>query len=390
MLTDKQISHIPWTKAAADEAAPQVRRRSDGTYWVGDRRHYLRDDTKGMDSLLKDVYEDHAPNIRYLAFFSAVQQRALGIPRKHVQDWLFSQEGYQLFQPTCKVSSSRAILPHGPLKRLAIDAGTFGESHKSLWGGRTYSRFLVVTDLWTKYLWVIPMTADTAQNTIAAMKKVVAEVDPLKVATVQHDHGTPYEAKEFQSFCKDNGIRSLFTSVALPTSNGAELLQKARDDALKPEDKDHVQQRLSAVAKSIIYDSILQPGDKVRLSLAYWGNQKERDERDTSKLGKAHWQNYTKQVYTIDKKVGRDYTLKEKGGSKYDRAMLLKIVRAPAAVVEEREPTPPPPRPRRQPTPPPPPREKSQRAQTPRAGPQLPVLVMTITPRRSRHKMTRV
>jgi hypothetical protein len=28
------------------------------------------------------------------------------------------------------------------------------------WGGRTYTHFIVVVDLWAKYLWVVPLTAD--------------------------------------------------------------------------------------------------------------------------------------------------------------------------------------------------------------------------------------
>jgi hypothetical protein len=378
-LTKKQLEHTQWTQEKAEAAAPFVTRKADGTYWVGDRRLLLRNDTEGMDQVLKEVYEESAPNTGYLAFFSAVQQKALGIPRKYVKDWLFSQEGYQLYQPTRKVSSSRAILSKGPLKRLAIDAGTFGPDRKSRWNGRTYTHFLVVVDLWTKYIWVFPLTADTTENTLKALREVIEEVKPLQIKAIQHDSGLAYKSNAFQAFMKDQGMTDLTTSIALPTSNGAaeravrsvkrllwswhavrrvpwaglcaavakqlnttyrrvlgagktpaELLQKAREDALDPDEGEHIQQRLSNVARgrrnSLIYNSILKTGDKVRLSLAYWGTQHERNERDTSKLGKSHWQNYTKEVYTIEKKVGRDYNLQEKPGYKYDRAMLLKII----------------------------------------------------------------
>lgn len=132
-LTKKQLEHTLWTEDKAKAAAPFISRKPDGTYWVGDRRLLLRSDRNGMDQVLKEVYEMLAPNTGYLAFFSAVQQKALGIPRQYAKDWLFKNEGYQLYQPTRKVSSSRAILSKGPLKRLAIDAGTFGPDHKSLW-----------------------------------------------------------------------------------------------------------------------------------------------------------------------------------------------------------------------------------------------------------------
>lgn len=415
-LSQKQIELTQWTADKADAAAPFITRKPNGTYWVGDRRLLLRNDRQGMDQVLRKVYDSLAPNTGYLAFFSAVQQEALGIPRKYAKDWLFSQEGYQLYQPTRKVSSSRAILSKGPLKRLAIDAGTFGGNRKSLWAGRTYSHFLVVVDLWTKYLWVVPLTADNTENTLKALRDIIKEVKPLQIKAIQHDSGPAYTSDDFKAFMKDQGIVDLTTSIAMPTSNGAaersvrsvkrllwswhavrrlpwaqlcsavskqinttyrrvlgagktpaELLSKAKEDALGPEDKEQVQGRLAAVAKgrrnSLIYNSVLRPGDKVRLSLAYWGNPSEREERDTSKLGKAHWQNYSKQVFTIDRRVGKDYTLEEKPGYKYDRAMLLKIVKVPAAQAEEApEPeAPAAPSPPRQRQPPRPPSPRPQR-----------------------------
>lgn len=137
-LTKTQLERAQWTQAKADAAAPFVSRKPDGTYWVGDRRLLLRDDTEGMDRALEEVYEDSAPNIEYLAFLSAVQQKAVGIPRQYAKDWLFRQEGYQLYQPTRKVSSSRAILsnsPSTPARLVPIESqgGGVGPTPTSSW-----------------------------------------------------------------------------------------------------------------------------------------------------------------------------------------------------------------------------------------------------------------
>lgn len=171
---------------------------------------------------------------------------------------------------------------------------------------------------------------------------------------------------------KDRGITDLVTSIALPTSNGAaeravrsvkrllwswhavrrlpwaslcaavakqlnttnrrvlgagktpaELLQKAREDALDPRIK-----RLSTVAKgrgnSLIYNSILRPGDKVRLSLAYWGDQQQRNERDTSKLGKSHCRITPSRFTRLQKKLAGILPCERSQGTSMTEPCFLK------------------------------------------------------------------
>lgn len=208
---------------------------------------------------------------------------------------------------------------------------------------------------------------------------------PLRIKAIQHDSGTSYTSQAFPSFMKDRGITDLVTSIALPTSNGAaeravrsvkrllwswhavrrlpwaslcaavakqlnttnrrvlgagktpaELLQKAREDALDPEDQEAFNR---GQGPREFFDLQLNPEARRQgpVESCVLGGSAAAKREGHVEAGQKSLQNYTKQVYTIAKKVGRDFTLREKPGYKYDRAMLLKIIEQPRDPSPEQE-----------------------------------------------------
>uniref|UniRef100_A0A5S6QAX4 RNA-directed DNA polymerase n=1 Tax=Trichuris muris TaxID=70415 RepID=A0A5S6QAX4_TRIMR len=99
-------------------------------------------------------------------------------------------------------------IPRNPWSRLHVDfAGPFqGE------------QFLIVVDAYSKWLEVKRMTSATATNTIKVLRELFA-THGLPDSIVS-DNGSQFKSDEFQTFCKNNLIRSILISPYHPSSNG--------------------------------------------------------------------------------------------------------------------------------------------------------------------------
>ena len=91
-----------------------------------------------------------------------------------------------------------------------------GPLKKSSKGGPTH--LLVAIDKFTKWIEAVPITSLTALTTINFIMSIIFRFRvPHNIIT---DNGTNFTAEEFQTFCKDLGIKINYASGAHPQSNG--------------------------------------------------------------------------------------------------------------------------------------------------------------------------
>ena len=91
-----------------------------------------------------------------------------------------------------------------------------GPLKKSSKGGCTH--LLVAVDKFTKWIEAVPITSSTASTAVNFIQSIIFHFGvPHNIIT---DNGTNFTAEEFQTFCKDIGIKINYASVAHPQSNG--------------------------------------------------------------------------------------------------------------------------------------------------------------------------
>lgn len=78
--------------------------------------------------------------------------------------------------------------------------------------------FLVLIDIYSKWLEVFVMDNITSEITISKLKKVFARFGIPK--TIVTDNGPSLVSQEFEAFCKLNGIRHVTSPAYHPSSNG--------------------------------------------------------------------------------------------------------------------------------------------------------------------------
>ena len=98
--------------------------------------------------------------------------------------------------------------PTRPWSRLHID-----------YAGPTEGKmFLIVIDAHSKWIEVFPMTSATALTTVQHLRQLFSRFGiPDSIVS---DNGSQFVAKEFQEFCKSNGIQHIRVAPYHPSSNG--------------------------------------------------------------------------------------------------------------------------------------------------------------------------
>ena len=98
--------------------------------------------------------------------------------------------------------------PTRPWSRLHIDYA----------GPLEGKMFLIVIDAHSKWIEVFPMTSATALTTVQHLRQLFSRFGiPDSIVS---DNGSQFVAKEFQEFCKANGIQHIRVAPYHPSSNG--------------------------------------------------------------------------------------------------------------------------------------------------------------------------
>src|SRR4051812_12446066 len=119
----------------------------------------------------------------------------------------------------CQKFASRPHAPASELKTIPLfwpfatwGLDMVGPLKKSSNGGRTH--LLVAINKFTKWIEVVPITSSTASTAMNFIKSIIFRFGvPHNIIT---DNDTNFTVKEFQTFCKDIGIKINYASVAHP------------------------------------------------------------------------------------------------------------------------------------------------------------------------------
>ena len=82
--------------------------------------------------------------------------------------------------------------------------------------GKTYHYILTVQDVFSRYLWLRPLTRKTSHQVARKLSKLYSEVGPLRV--IQSDNGDEFKAVE--KLCQTLGIKIIRGSPYHPQSQG--------------------------------------------------------------------------------------------------------------------------------------------------------------------------
>ena len=284
------------------------------------------------------------------------QEGTFKLSRKKISDWLMSQDTYTLHKPARRNFKRNRVIVGGIDEQWQTDLADM-QSLKQYNDGYRY--LLVCIDVFSKYAWIVPIKSKTGPALVEAFKVILSSGrKPHKIMT---DQGTEFFNKSFQTLLKNEGIELFNTFNETKASivervirtfktkmwryftakktmryldmlpdlvysyNYSEHRSIGRPPALvNSENEDEVFRTL--------YHNVLdnvQPvkykfkiGDQVRIS------------KIKRKFEKGYLPNYSKEIFTVSKKVPRnppvyklkDYDGEELKGTFYDKE-LQKVIK---------------------------------------------------------------
>lgn len=364
-----------WTLARAKND-PRVQKRADGHY-IDDKRIVFTKQ-EGLE-IIKEEYKKVPPSTGYLRFYSYLcgvggeGGRFVGLRREWVQTFLADAETRQLYRRLHKPSSTQAIVAKSPGSRLQVDLKFMPATYK---GSRRLVGFLLIVDLFSKWIFAYPVTGESADECIKAFTAYFEEIGPelaKRVKNIQSDNGSGLSSEEFTKYIKDRGIKLIHGKAYSAQSQGAVerahqgvagmctsmaetrygratawnlVLEDVVDyinntwtrttrttperafNAPEGEPDEKIKELLQNAAMSrrhtMLY-SQLSVGDSVRVSVRVDGDAKTKGALKDGKR-KGYLRNWSFQTYTIAKRRGNTYSLVNESQWGYiDRLNLLYI-----------------------------------------------------------------
>ena len=114
--------------------------------------------------------------------------------------------------------SHRAAVPTVPLQPWTWPTQPWTRIHMDLAGPFLNQMFLVLIDLYSKWIEVLPLTSTTSTALIQKIRPLFAQFGlPTTVVT---DNGTQFVSEELEQFLKNNGIRHILSAPYHPATNG--------------------------------------------------------------------------------------------------------------------------------------------------------------------------
>ena len=370
---DETLQRMTWTPESIARR-PFVKKR--GTrYYIGDRQVILKD--QDPTPILKALYKDVPPSTGYLAFFSHIKSKTIGLRRRFVQEFLANQTGNQLYREVRARHQVRPIVVKKPGVYWTSD---FKVMPRGIGGGRGgWTSFVTFIDNNSKFIMIYPARTETSAEIIRVTRKWLHDLEDMgeryveRVSVLHTDRGPGYQSDEYIAFLKDHEIKQVLSKSYTPQSQGLVershstvaryltsfshgkigtwprhisdvtnyinntfhrvLGNKTPKQVFEGETDPVINERLQREANSRAINNprltTLRVGDDVRISLRASGTTKEKAGIKGG-MRKSHQQNWSNEVYRVIRAARGYYQLRGKEGI-YHRADLLRLPQVDAA-----------------------------------------------------------
>lgn len=138
----------------------------------------------------------------YESFYRELRKRNIKIPKKHILNWLRSQDSYTLHTPIKKKFKRNHVFTTG------IDhiwqADLCDVSNLSSFNNN-FNYLLTCIDVFSKYAWAVPLKNKTALSIIKGFEKIFKS-SKRKPDKLQTDEGKEFFNKSFKIFLDKNKI----------------------------------------------------------------------------------------------------------------------------------------------------------------------------------------
>lgn len=130
------------------------------------------------------------------------EAKKYGIPKAVVDEFLSRQKTYTLHSPYRKRIKHRKTTASGLDVWWQLD---LADMQKLKGQNSGYGYFLVAVDVFSRYIWAVPVKTKMAKNVAEALKSIIisSKRKPWRLWT---DQGTEFTGADFQKFCKEQNI----------------------------------------------------------------------------------------------------------------------------------------------------------------------------------------
>lgn len=132
--------------------------------------------------------------------------RRSGVKPHVVKQFLHQQDTYTKHKDIRKKFPTRRVVVNNIDQQYQVDLVEMIPYAKD---NKGYKYILTCIDVFSKYLWAIPIKSKSAENTAEALAKVFAERVPKMM---QSDHGKEFENKTVQALLTKHGVRFFTTN----------------------------------------------------------------------------------------------------------------------------------------------------------------------------------
>jgi len=263
------------------------------------------------------------------------------ITRKVVQDWLATQSTHTLHRRPRKSFRRNVTLVNSIDEQWQIDLMDVSNIEQE---NKGFNFILVAIDILSKFVWCVPLKSKNATDTTNGFRKILKEAKPRKPISVQSDFGTEFINKTFQAFLKKENILYFNTqNMEIKASVVERVIQTLKHKLYKYFTFKNTLNYLNVLQDIVnsyndtFHSSIKEKPrlvtlenedqiwhnlyDKTRLNepakFRFRVGDKIRLSKKKSKFAKGYATNFTKEIFVITKRIGRDppvYTISDMQG----------------------------------------------------------------------------
>ena len=158
-----------------------------------------------------------------MSYYNARRATSFGGVNKHNKEYLITQDAYRLHKPVRKIFPRRKTLSYFPNDLLQVDLAElilFARVNRGI-------RYLLVAiDVFSKFLYVIPLKRKNKDEMLKAFKILFKKVRPRNVQT---DNGTEFYNKPVKDLFKKYNINHYSTHSEMKASLAERVIQTLKN-----------------------------------------------------------------------------------------------------------------------------------------------------------------